>query len=107
MERRRAKRKKVNLKAERISCIENCSVFIEDISESGISMITAPSKKNDTFVPGSDLDLELTLSSGDAINLNCNVKWSFSNGPEEKSNTVGLEIVSPPAKFKEFLKNLR
>jgi hypothetical protein len=51
MERRRAKRKKVNLKAERISCIENCSVFIEDISESGISMITAPSKKNDTFVP--------------------------------------------------------
>jgi hypothetical protein len=104
MERRNARRVTINLKAERISCINNCSVFIENISETGIYMITAPEKKNN-YVPGTELDLELELSNGKTINLNCNVKWAESS-TDEQSKSVGLEITNPPVEYKEFLKTL-
>jgi len=102
MERRRAERKIVKLKAERISCTGNCSVFIENLSETGIKMITAPHKEND-FAPGKDLDLELELSTGDTINLNCNVKWSYDNPSQDESSSVGLEVIDPPQEYKKFV----
>ncbi len=105
MERRRSKRIKVNLKAERISCTDNCSVFIEDLSESGISMLTTNTKKKN-YVTGTEIDLELELSTGETMNLNCNVKWAYDNSPEDPTNHVGLEIVDPPHKYMEFLKTL-
>jgi len=104
MERRRAERKTVNLKAERISCTENCSVFIENLSESGIYMITAPN--NHDYVPGTEVDLELELNNGNIINLNCHVKWAIDNSLEDRTNSVGLEIIDPPSEYKEFLKTL-
>ena len=105
MERRRAKRITVNLKAERISCTENCSVFIENLSESGISMITVSPNSNE-FIPGSELDLELELSNGDVINLNCNVKWSYENSPEDLSKNVCLVIIDPPKDYLSFINAL-
>jgi hypothetical protein len=105
MERRRSKRVTVNLKAERISCTDNCSVFIENLSESGIYIITAPEKKS-TYIPGNALDLELELNSGETINLNCNVKWAYENSPEDMTRSVGLEIIDPPREYIEFIKTL-
>ena len=105
MERRRSKRITVNLKAERISCTENCSVFIENLSEKGIYIITAPSM-NTEYVPGSELDLELELSNGETVSLNCNVKWAYDSSPEDMTSSVGLEIIDPPFEYKEFIKNL-
>ncbi len=102
MERRRAKRVTVNLKAERISCTENCAVFIENISKTGISMLTV----NRKYKPGSEIDLELELTNGDVINLNCNVKWSYETSKKDKSNNVGLEIVDPPKDYLKFLNAL-
>jgi len=104
MERRRARRVTINLKAERISCVNNCSVFIENISETGIYIITAPDKKN-RYIPGTEMGLELELSNGKTINLNCNVKWAEST-TDDKSKSVGLEIIDPPLEYKEFLKTL-
>jgi len=106
MERRQAERVTVNLKAERISCTNNCSVFIENLSESGIYMTTAPAKNNE-FLPGKELDLELELNTGKTINLNCNVKWAVDNSPEDLTKSVGLEIIDPPSEYREFVKNLR
>ncbi len=105
MERRRAKRLTVNLKAERLSCSKSCSVFIENLSETGISMITSPSKSN-AYVPGSGIDIKLKLSNGKTIKLNCNVKWSYDNSSEDMTNSVGLEILDPPMEYKDFLKTL-
>lgn len=105
MERRRAKRVTVNLKAERISCVNNCSVFIENLSESGIYMITAPAKSSE-YKPGSELDLELELNTGTVINLNCHVKWAISNAPEDLTSSVGLEVINPPVEYREFVKSL-
>ncbi|RJQ48244.1 MAG: PilZ domain-containing protein [Nitrospiraceae bacterium] len=105
MERRRTKRLTVNLKAERITCTKNCSVFIENLSESGIYMITAPAKNND-YVPGSEIDLELELKDGNIISLNCLVKWAVNNSPDDLTNSVGLEIVDPPSEYREFISTL-
>ncbi|KPK36388.1 MAG: hypothetical protein AMK70_02360 [Nitrospira bacterium SG8_35_1] len=105
MERRTSDRVVVNLKAERISCIENCSVFIENLSENGIYMITAPSRKN-SFTPGTELELELELSTEKSINLNCNVKWAYKNEHDDLTHSVGLEIIEPPQEYKDFITNL-
>ena len=105
MERRGANRLVVNLKAERLSCTKNCSVFIENLSDTGIYMITAPSKSKD-YEPGRKLLLKLELASGKTLNLQCNVKWSYDNSPEDLTNSVGLEILNPPEEYKNFIKTL-
>lgn len=105
MERRQSRRVTVNLKAERITCTKNCSVFIENLSEKGIYMITAPAKNNE-YVPGSEIDLELELKNGTVISLNCLVKWAVSNAPDDLTNSVGLEIVDPPREYREFISTL-
>jgi len=105
MERRGAERLVVNLKAERLSCTKNCSVFIENLSDSGIYMITAPSKSKD-YEPGRKLLLKLELATGKTLNLQCNVKWSYDNSPEDLTNSVGLEILDPPKEYKDFIRTL-
>ncbi|MBI5056591.1 MAG: PilZ domain-containing protein [Nitrospirae bacterium] len=105
MDKRRSKRITVNLKAERISCTNNCSVFIENLSEDGIYMTTAPAKKNE-YVPGKEIDLELELNNGKIINLNCHVKWAIDNSPDDLTSSVGLEIIDPPSEFKNFVRTL-
>ena len=105
MERRGAERLVVNLKAERLSCTKNCSVFIENLSDTGIYMITAPSKSKD-YEPGRKLLLKLELGTGKTFNLQCNVKWCYDNAPEDLTNSVGLEILNPPEEYKKFIKTL-
>jgi hypothetical protein len=104
-ERRSSKRLSVNLKAERLSCTNNCSVFIENLSEKGIHMITAPAKNPNLFVTGSAIELKLKTTNGQTIKLQCNVKWSYDNSPEDMTNSVGLEITDPPDTYLEFVKN--
>jgi len=106
-ERRRAKRISVNLKAERLSCTKDCSVFIENLSEYGIHMITAPPQNPSLFKPGSPVELKLKINNGETIKLQCNVKWSFDNSPEDMTNSVGLEIINPPERYIEFVRSLR
>ncbi len=105
MEKRRDKRLTVKLEAKRLSCTTNCSVFIENLSERGIQMITSPNKKND-YIPGSEIDIEFELSTGHIIMLSCNVKWAYKNAEEDMTNNVGLEIVDPPEEYTDFLKTL-
>lgn len=104
-ERRNSKRLTVNLKAERLSCSNNCSVFIENLSETGIHMITAPAKNPKLFVPGSAVELKLKTTNGKTIKLQCNVKWAYDNSPEDMTNSVGLEIIDPPDAYLAFVKN--
>ena len=104
-ERRHSKRLTVNLKAERLSCTNNCSVFIENLSENGIHMITAPVRNPNLFVPGSAVELKLKTTNGETIKLQCNVKWAYDNAPEDMTNSVGLEIIDTPDSYLAFVKN--
>jgi hypothetical protein len=107
MEKRRSQRLKVNLKAERISGDETHGIFIENISENGIHIITAHMKENTKYFPGREVDLKLFLSSGGVLRLRCKVKWSCPEVPPENlTDSIGLEIIDPPLKYIEFIKTL-
>jgi len=108
MEKRRSKRIKVNLKAERISGDEKYGVFIENISEHGICMITTHSKAHSRYIPGTDIDLRFRLSSGKTLNLFCKVIWAHLRiPPDGLTDSIGLEIIDPPLQYIEFVGSLR
>lgn len=107
MEKRRSERKQIHLKAERISGDTSYAVFIENISEHGINIITAPAETGTAFIPGAPLDLKFQLSSGEIIGLNCTVIWSYQNTPpDELTSSIGMKITDPPLRYRDFVKSL-
>ena len=107
MEKRRTKRIKVHLKAERISGNEKYGVFIENISEHGIHMITTPAETHKKYTPGTDIDLKFQLNTGETLNLQCKVRWAHLKiPPDGMTDSIGLEIIDPPEKYFEFVKTL-
>lgn len=106
MERRRYKRKTIRLNAESITGDNNFSVFIENVSESGISMITAPSNIPKDFTPNQTINLKLKLSAGEILNLMCKVAWSHRTAPRSLEFSVGLEIIKPSEEYIKFVRTL-
>ena len=107
MEKRRSVRKALRLKAERISGNSHHAVFIEDISEQGIRILTAPGGLKYEFFPDTPLNLKFELSTGEAIDLRCRVRWSYRNEPpNDLTSSVGMEIIDPPQRYREFVKNI-
>ena len=107
MERRRTERVSVSIRAERISGSEKYSVFIENISESGIHMIMAPSAAIGKYMPGAEIRLKLELATGKKILLRCITRWAYHLLPPEKEvHSIGLEIVDPPEEYPDFLRVL-
>jgi len=105
MERRRSKRTSVNLRAERISGGKKDDVFIEDISETGIHLLTAPTSDFGKCHAGNEINVRLALPLGDSVLLRCRIVWSFRRVPPEREvDSVGLEIIGPPPRYLEFIK---
>ncbi|MBI5050982.1 MAG: PilZ domain-containing protein [Nitrospirae bacterium] len=105
-DRRRSKRIIVNLRVELIFADKNYVGFIENISEEGIYMVTAPTNPAIDLTAGTALELKFQLPSGRALNLNCKVKWAFKTPTHYLTNSLGLEIIEPTQEYKEFLKVL-
>jgi len=107
MEKRRGGRIKINLRAERISGDNRHGVFIENISESGMNIIIADEKALKEYSPGKDVDLRFRLSSGEALNLRCKVRWFCPEVPPDiRTESIGLEIIDPPPRYIEFVRTL-
>jgi hypothetical protein len=107
MERRRFKRVRVNLKAERISGNEKYAVFIENISESGIYILATTSNDNKKYEQGMEIELNLKLSTGKTIHLRGRTKWAYYKIPPDRlTDSIGLEIVDPPQEYIKFVRTL-
>lgn len=107
MEKRRSKRIKVNLKAERISGDEKYGIFIENISENGIHILTTASREHVKYSAGSDVDLHFKLTNGKTLNLHCKVRWScLKTPPNGLTDSIGLEIINPPSQYIDFVRTL-
>ncbi len=107
MEKRRSRRIKINLNAERISGNERYGVFIENISENGIHIITTPSSEHRKYTAGTGIDLKFHLNSGETLKLHCKVIWSYSKVPPNgQTDSIGLEIIDPPLQYIEFVRAL-
>jgi hypothetical protein len=107
MEKRRSRRISISLKAERISGNKNYGVFIENISENGIHILTSPSPEHKKYTAGKDITLRFRLSSGKTIRLFCRIRWSCLKVPMNGfTDSIGLEIIDPPAQYIEFVRAL-
>lgn len=105
-ERRRSKRIIVKLKTEIVTESQGHTGFLENLSEEGIYMITAPANPMIDFPPGTSLELKFLLPSKELLNLKCKVKWSFRTPPHGLTNSMGLEIIDPPPQYMELLEAL-
>src|SRR3990167_9703709 len=96
MGKRLSKRIIIGLKAEIISGDISCEGVIENLSEAGIYVITAPTKTEINFAPGTILEVKFQFLSGETLNLHCEVKWSYKTPPHGLTNRIGMKIINPP-----------
>ncbi len=106
MEPRQQKRIIVNIRAEIVCGDKRYASTIENLSTEGAYVVTGPVKSSRDFAPDSMFQLIFRFPSGEKLNLNCVVKWSYQTPPHGLTNSIGLEIVDPPLTFKELLKSL-
>jgi hypothetical protein len=107
MEKRRHKRIIDNLDAEITSGEITYSGIIMNLSEDGCYMVTATSNKDVEIGNYSKITLKCKLPSGKALSMNCEVKWfQTKTSPYGTSFSMGMEIINPPLKYKEFINSL-
>jgi hypothetical protein len=106
MERRIFRRISIDLPAERISGDTKGSVFIDNISEKGIHLISASSKSHVRYAEGKEIDLRLSPVKGETIMLRCVVKWCFQESGDEKTDSIGLEVIDPPPGYVRFVRSI-
>lgn len=106
MARRRSNRIHVEFEAELISNGIRYEVVIENLSEDCIYMRTLPKKTAVDFSPGTKLELEFRIPSGETLNLDCKVIWSNKTPPDSLTNSLCLEITEIPPAYEEFFKAL-
>ncbi len=106
MEKRLSKRLRVKLNARCVS-IDVChATYVENVSEEGVFIQTAPADTKIDFTSGMPVELQIQLHSGETITLNCEIRWAYQNPPDGMSSSVGMKIIDPPSQYKEFLKTL-
>ncbi|MBL7048766.1 MAG: PilZ domain-containing protein [Nitrospira sp.] len=103
MDTRKAKRKIVNLDARLKVGEESFASSIENLSDEGIYLITAPAKKPITFSSDTQASLKFVLPSGETQLLECKIKWSYVTPPHGFTTSVGLSIINPPESYMKCL----
>lgn len=107
MEKRTHKRIPVSLEAELITDDVRYVAFVGNISENGINTIITPLKATTDFSPVSGFYLKFQIPSGEAVFLNCKKRWSYAISTHGLTKKMGMEIIDPPEKYKEFLHSLQ
>ncbi len=105
MEKRRSERKKANIEVEIIIGDTNYAGTAENMSDHGLYLETASANiLNDStcFVPGTDCEIRFNDHSGERINLNCKIAWSYRIAPEGIKVQIGMEIIFPPPIYLDF-----
>jgi hypothetical protein len=103
----RSQRKFVNLMADYVAGGLNLPVFIGDVSEKGMHMVTFKKYTEGKLFPGNNAELKLRLSPEECIPLSCEVKWVSTDKPSYRATfDVGLEIINPPSQYISLVKSL-
>jgi hypothetical protein len=106
MEKRRFTRYFTFLQSVIISEGKSYASSVENVSEEGLAC------KMSTFAqaliglfPDKLIKLIISTPTGDTINLNCKIKWGVVPCNDEKL-CMGMKIIDPPEKYKEYVKTL-
>lgn len=107
MGKKRSRRIDVNLKAECVAVDNNRIVLIKNVSKEGVCIQSAPSDSTIELPSGIPVELQIELPSGESLHLNCEIRWVDQDAADNTKSNVGLEIIDPPAKYRDFIKNLK
>lgn len=108
----RSQRYIVNINSIILSNGRRYAGFIENVSEGGLAYKRYSfTPMLPEFAPQNVIDLILKMPSGEDVNLNCEIIWSFEHSPwhlVQKLSTLGMgmKILNPPEPFREYVKIL-
>lgn len=79
-----------------------------NVSESGMFVNIDYAKTAIDFIPGARFEMESPLSSGEKINLQCELKWLcvYKDPTYGLITNIDTKAINPPLKYKEFVKTL-
>ncbi len=82
--------------------------FLANLSECGIGAYFETSSPELEFhcSPRSDIKLEFQTPSGKTIQLTCKVKWLHVHKRYDRLNSLGIEIIDPPQRYKDYYETL-
>ncbi|MHA2220179.1 MAG: PilZ domain-containing protein [Candidatus Hodarchaeales archaeon] len=105
MEKRRSNRKVVNIQAQLTSSDRTHNVFIQNFSKEGLYLVTTPLNQEADFNSEEIHELKFNLPSGEVINLNCKLIWSYKTPPHGITISIGMEVINPPPEYEAFIKS--
>lgn len=87
--------------------------FIHDVSEEGLAFETYYFASTLTKISTKKIiKLTVKIPSGEMLNINCEIIWSSKHSPlhllqNYTIHKIGMRIVDPPSKYKEYVKELQ
>jgi hypothetical protein len=108
IEKRQSIRIDYKLRAELTFKDKTFKGFIENFSREGIFKIIIPERQLAEFIPGIIVKVNFQDPSGKTFELQGEVKWLRikSEPPIGVKYNMGIEIINPPQKYKEFVEDL-
>lgn len=95
MEKRRADRINGGFEAKFTYEGNTYNGIIDNLSESGLNFLSAPTDIEVDFKPGTLLNLEFQPSPGEKLVLNCRIKWAKKIPPRNLKYDIGMEVIDP------------
>ena len=96
MERRHFKRIAFGIRAKIIVHGKSINAVIEDLSETGLNIITDPVEDAAGFVQGADMELRFRPVDEELIVLNGKIKWVRTAYPKSSIYKIGITLENPP-----------
>jgi len=103
MERRHFERIIIGFHAEISHKGETYSGVVENLSKSGMCVISYPAALNLKALEGESLELKLSTFSDETLTMKCKVSWSAKVRPHKLTSRIGLEIIDPPWEKSSFI----
>ncbi len=96
MKKRHTERIAAGYKAEIFYGNKRYPGIIENLSASGVNVLTDPLDSDIDFLPEDSIDLKFESPTGEEVILNCKIMWSSKMPPHNLRHRIGMEIIYPP-----------
>lgn len=108
IKKRRYERKQLNLRAVMTVGKDSYSCVIQNLSLYGAYIKADLLGTSVEFYADTSAELKYQIPTGEILNLNGEIKWTRvdSSGPDHFVHHIGIEIMTPPAEFIEFVSTL-
>lgn len=96
MDRRYSERIKAGYKTKIIYGDNAYTGIIENISASGVNVLTDELASGIDFTPDEDIELKFQSHTGVTVSLKCKIMWTTKIPPQNLRHRIGMEITERP-----------